>query len=242
MTWMTDELCACGCGRPKGPKHRGWSVACYTRWYRAGAREGEQPPPPRNGPEYSATLREELVWLVEGGTSTAEAAAHVSVTLQTAKSYLAPPKPRAPRAECAHLGCAATASYRRWCAAHKDLRRLYQDLRAGGLGRHAAAHRLGVSWRSTYAWEPARNGLGRPARPAPTPPAADTDTPKPASRPRGRPPQPRTTVTTKRCARCQTVKPAEEFTPDRRAPDGLYASCRSCCNWRRRANTKAAAA
>ena len=235
---MSDELCACGCGRPKGPAHRGWSRACYFRWYRAG-KPKDGPPAPRSGPEHSEALREEVLWLVQAGESVAYAAARVGVSVETAEGYIASTRPLP---ECAHYGCTATAIRRRWCEEHQDVRALYLKLRAEGVGRNAAAFRVGVRPSTTYPWEPGRDGRGRPARPAP--PAADTDRDAPdlPSRPPGRPAKPRVTVTTKRCAGCWTVKSAEEFTPDRRAPDGLYASCRGCCNQRRRANAKAVAA
>lgn len=34
----------------------------------------------------------------------------------------------------------------------------------------------------------------------------------------------------KECYRCETVKPIEEFSIDKRASDGRYSSCRECCN------------
>lgn len=236
---MTTELCACGCGRPKSPKHRGWSRACYFRWYRAG-KPKDGPPAPRNGPEYSAALREEVLWLVGGGESVEYAAARIGVTVETAESYVASQKPVA---ECAHHGCASAAISRKWCEEHKDAHALYLRFRDEGVGRHGAAFRVGVHVSTTYLWEPGRDGRGRPARPVTPSPAADPsrDTPKPPRRPPGRPPKPRVTVTAKRCAGCWAVKPAEEFTPDRRAADGLYASCRGCCNRRRRSLTKAVA-
>jgi hypothetical protein len=161
MTTETPELCACGCGHPKGPAHRGWSRACYFRWYRAGAVEGEAPPAPRNGPEYSASLREEVLWLVNRcAESLDSAAARVGVTVSTAQNYLAPSR-RKPKTRTRRL---KTSSGRR---------------------------------------------VGRPSKP-------------------------RVSVTEKRCSTCGDVKASGEFTADRRAVDGLYSSCRTCCNERRR--------
>lgn len=161
MTVETTEFCACGCGRPKGPAHRGWSRACYFRWYRAGAVEGEQPPAPRNGPEYSASLREEVLWLVNRcGESVEHAAARVGVTVSTAQDYLTPSRrKRKPRTK------------------------------------------------------PLKTNSARRV---------------------GRPSKPRLSVTEKRCATCRTVKASGKFTPDSRAVDGLYSSCRTCRNESRR--------
>ena len=124
-------LCACGCGRPRGPKHRGWSRACYFRWYRAG-KPKDGPPAPRKGPEHSA-----------------------------AKGYVASLKPIP---ECAHHGCTAAATRRRWCEEHQDVQRLYLDLRAQGVGRTGAAFRVGVHLSTTYVWEPGDDTRGRPRK------------------------------------------------------------------------------
>ncbi|MFC5744784.1 hypothetical protein [Actinomadura rugatobispora] len=163
---MTARICS-NCDNPRQPSTggHGWCSTCYHRWYRAGAHEGEPPPPPRHGPEHSAMLREEVVWLVEGGTSVADAAARVGITVDTARAYI---PPTAPPAECAHDGCTATAVHRKWCTDHKDVRRLYQELRAGGVGRHDAARRIGVGISRTYVWEPGQRGQGRPPAPCGT--------------------------------------------------------------------------
>lgn len=36
-------------------------------------------------------------------------------------------------------------------------------------------------------------------------------------------------MTTKKCAKCQTVFPVEGFWKNRSKPDGLYAECKTCC-------------
>jgi hypothetical protein len=160
MNVETHELCACGCGRPKGPAHRGWSRACYFRWYRAGAVEGEQPPAPRSGPEYSASLRDEVLWLVNRcGESVEHAAARVGVTVETAERYL---NPDAPRPECAVRSCKETATQHRRCDDHQDGKAVYEQARAAGMTRKAAAFHTGVHPNSTYAWEPGQPGVGRP--------------------------------------------------------------------------------
>lgn len=112
-TATTPTTCACGCGRPRSTKHRGWSSACYFRWYKAGK--------PADG----------------------------SLT---------------PAAECAHHGCTAAATRRRWCEDHQDVRRLYLEARAAGIGRASAAARVGVRVTSTYAWEPGDDTRGRPRK------------------------------------------------------------------------------
>jgi len=144
---------------------RGWCVACYHRWYRAGANPDEAPPAHRHGPEYSAALRAEVAWLVQQcGESVEQAATRAGVSVDTAERYLAPPKPAGPPQECAYGGCTAVPTYRRWCDDHKNVRGLYLTLRADGVERHAAARRVGVRWKSTYAWEPGRSGVGRPRK------------------------------------------------------------------------------
>lgn len=160
-TTETPTLCACGCGRPKGPAHRGWAPACYFRWYRAGAREGEPPPPPRRGPEWSAALSEEVHWLVSCGESAEQAATRVGVTVETAERYL---NPAPPRPACAVRDCHATATYRRWCDTHRDLRAAYEQARAAGKSRKAAAFHVNVHLGTTYEWEPGRPGVGRPRK------------------------------------------------------------------------------
>ncbi|TDD97572.1 hypothetical protein [Actinomadura rubrisoli] len=157
---MTDDaLCACGCGRPKDPERRGWSRACYFRWYRAGACEGEPPPPPRRGPEWSAALREDLLWLVQGGESVEQAADRIGVTVETAERYVNPPPPRP---GCAVRDCKEAPTYRRWCDTHRDTRAVYEQARAAEMSRQAAAFYVGVHWRVTYRWEPGQPGIGRP--------------------------------------------------------------------------------
>jgi len=36
-------------------------------------------------------------------------------------------------------------------------------------------------------------------------------------------------IMTKRCSRCKLVKPATDFSPNRRVPSGLASRCKSCC-------------
>lgn len=158
---VNDNLCACGCGRPKGPAHRGWSRACYFRWYRAG-KPKDGPPAPRSGPEHSESLRDEVLWLVNRcGESVQQAAARVGVTVETAERYL---NPAPPRPECAVRPCKETATYRRRCDAHQDGQALYEQARAAGMSRRAAAFHVGIHPNSTYAWEPGQPGMGRPRK------------------------------------------------------------------------------
>jgi len=138
----------------------GWCTACYHRWYRAG-RPKNGPPPPRGGPQWSTSLREECDWLVKGGTSIEETAARVGVTVATVRRYVAPP---ARPAECAADGCHDSVTRYRWCDTHADPRHVYLAARAEGLSRRAAAHRAGVAWRGTYRWEPGQPGMGRPRK------------------------------------------------------------------------------
>ena len=157
------DTCACGCGRPKGPAHRGWSRACYFRWYRAG-KPKDGPPAPRSGPEHSASLRAEVLWLVNRcGESVEHAAARVGITVETAERYVNPP---GPRPECAVRPCKQTATQRRRCDEHQDGKAVYEQARADGMTRKAAAFHTGVHPGTTYLWEPGQPGMGRPRKKA----------------------------------------------------------------------------
>lgn len=156
---------ACGnCGEPcPGRPQRGWCSACYFRWYRAGADPEADPPAPRRGRARTAAIREDCAWLIEGGLSVEEVATRVGVTPQTVRRHIAPPTPPP---VCAHADCVASATFRRWCDEHRDLRRAYLAARAAELSRWSAACRIGVYWRTTYRWEPGEPGVGRPRKEA----------------------------------------------------------------------------
>jgi hypothetical protein len=92
-----DELCtiecAC-CGRKGYHKGRGWIVACYKRWLRAGKPAGGPPPPMsrseigRRRSSAAAGRREDYEWLTrEQGLSLYEAAERLEVTSRTAWRY-----------------------------------------------------------------------------------------------------------------------------------------------------------
>lgn len=138
-----------------------WCVACYHRWYRAGANPNEPPPDPSGPKAIAEQNREEIRWLVQAGESVEQAAARVGVTVRTAKRHVAPPTPRP---KCAVRDCENRSSYHRWCDTHRDLRPVYEQARAAGMSRQAAAFHLGVEYRKTYQWEPGQPGRGRPRK------------------------------------------------------------------------------
>jgi hypothetical protein len=140
---------------------RGWCVACYHRWYRAGADPNAAPPDPAGPKAISAQHREEVFWLVQGGESVEQAAARIGVTVKTAERYVNPPPPRP---VCAVRDCEEQSTYHRWCDGHRDLRPAYEQARASGMSRQAAAFHLGVEYRKTYLWEPGQPGRGRPRK------------------------------------------------------------------------------
>lgn len=182
MTSLPEsDLCACGCGRSRGPAYRGWSYACYFRWYRAGAVEGEEPPPARTNRERAKDRREEVLWLVNRcGESVEHAAERVGVSADTAKRYVNPPRPEA---TCAVRTCEETAVYHGRCDAHRNAQAVYEEARAAGMPRAAAAFHVGVHRSTTYVWEPGRPGIGRPRKKAAADSAAfTTDASAPTSR------------------------------------------------------------
>lgn len=152
--------CACGCGRDASSHRRGWSEACYFRWYRAG-RPDTGPPPTRKGKDVAAARKEDIAWLAENGTSHEEIAQRLGISVQTVLRHLnadaAPPT-------CAVDGCQDDAAHYRWCERHHDPQQAYREARAAGLNRGQAAQHVGVNPRSTYRWEPGEPGQGRPRK------------------------------------------------------------------------------